>query len=244
METFEKWFLWFMLYSVIGWVYETILCSVKEHRFINRGFLNGPYCPIYGVGAVVNLLVMGNLKNPALLFVCGALLDCTLEYLTSWGMETLFHARWWDYSDKPLNINGRVCMLGAVAFGAFTTVLVLIIHPFLIEKLSFITDKIRDMLFYITATIFIADSVYTFIGFSPFNKLLGNIAKPSLAGMCRPEELNREAESLRFILNSQIRRMLRAFPALKSTRYGSVVDRLREHIADLEQKRRELFGKK
>ena len=119
MDNIKDIFLWFLLYSCIGWIYETILCSVKERRFINRGFLNGPYCPIYGVGAVVNLLALGRFTNPAMLFFAGAIMDCTLEYITSWGMEKLFHARWWDYSKKFLNINGRVCLLGAVAVRRF-----------------------------------------------------------------------------------------------------------------------------
>ncbi len=79
MDNIKDIFLWFLLYSCIGWIYETILCSVKERRFINRGFLNGPYCPIYGVGAVVNLLALGRFTNPAVLFFAGAIMDCTLE---------------------------------------------------------------------------------------------------------------------------------------------------------------------
>ena len=139
LEKAETLFLWFMIYSVVGWIYESILCSVAQKKFINRGFLNGPYCPIYGSGAVLVILVLGKLTNPFLLFFAGALLTCSLEYLTSFVMEKLFHARWWDYSKRKFNINGRVCLIGAVVFGAFSTVLVLWIHP-LVTKLTDLTS--------------------------------------------------------------------------------------------------------
>ena len=255
MDNIKDIFLWFLLYSCIGWIYETILCSVKERRFINRGFLNGPYCPIYGVGAVVNLLALGRFTNPAVLFFAGAIMDCTLEYITSWGMEKLFHARWWDYSKKFLNINGRVCLLGAVAFGAFSVVLVLFMHPFFEDKLSFITPEARDILFWVLLALFVGDNVYTLIGFSPFNKLMGKIVTTSTAGMSTPEELEqnkREARELPDLtelaelpvkLNYQIKRMIRSFPALKSTRYESVVDKLRDHMDEIDKRRKELKRK-
>lgn len=77
-----------MIYSIIGWVYESTICSIGHRKLINRGFLNGPYCPIYGTGAVLVLLVLGRIQNPVLLFFAGALVTCSLEYLTSWLMES------------------------------------------------------------------------------------------------------------------------------------------------------------
>lgn len=128
-------FLWVLLYSFIGWVYESIVVSVQQRRPVNRGFLNGPLCPIYGVGAVGAALVLSQVRNPVLLFVVGALLASVLEYVTSWAMEKLFDARWWDYSQYRFNIHGRVCLYGAVIFGAFSVVVVLWTQP-LIESFS------------------------------------------------------------------------------------------------------------
>lgn len=125
----QSWLLWFMFYSVLGWCYESLLCSILQRSFVNRGFLRGPYCPIYGLGAVLDLLMLQNIDHPALLFLGGAALACALEYVVSWGMERLFHARWWDYSDHRFNLNGRICLLGAVAFGAFAVLLIKGIHP-------------------------------------------------------------------------------------------------------------------
>lgn len=140
MKTIETWFLWLMIYSIIGWVYESTICSIGHRKLINRGFLNGPYCPIYGTGAVLVLLVLGRIQNPVLLFFAGAVVTCSLEYLTSWLMEKLFHARWWDYSKRKFNIGGRVCLIGAVVFGAFSVVLVLVLHPFV----KSLTDRLTD----------------------------------------------------------------------------------------------------
>ena len=140
MKTIETWFLWLMIYSIIGWVYESTICSIGHRKLINRGFLNGPYCPIYGTGAVLVLLVLGRIQNPVLLLFAGAVVTCSLEYLTSWLMEKLFHARWWDYSKRKFNIGGRVCLIGAVVFGAFSVVLVLVLHPFV----KSLTDRLTD----------------------------------------------------------------------------------------------------
>ena len=129
-----------MIYSIIGWVYESTICSIGQRKLINRGFLNGPYCPIYGTGAVLVLLVLGRIQNPVLLFFAGAVLTCSLEYLTSWLMEKLFHARWWDYSKRKFNIGGRVCLIGAVVFGAFSVVLILVLHPWV----KSLTDRLTD----------------------------------------------------------------------------------------------------
>ena len=152
MKTLETWFLWLMIYSIIGWVYESTICSIGHKKLINRGFLNGPYCPIYGTGAVLVLLVLGRIQNPVLLFFAGAVVTCSLEYLTSWLMEKLFHARWWDYSKRKFNIGGRVCLLGAVVFGAFSVVLILFLHPWV----KSLTDRLTDTaLSWICAILFV-----------------------------------------------------------------------------------------
>lgn len=137
----ESIFLWLMVYSFFGWVYETILCSIAQRRLVNRGFLLGPICPIYGCGAVLIILVLGRgTENIFGLFLSGAMLACTLEYATSYLMEKLFHARWWDYSKRRYNLNGRVCLEGAVVFGALGVLLLRWIHPavsgWLAENLS------------------------------------------------------------------------------------------------------------
>jgi len=122
--------LWLVLYSAVGWIYETIYHSILEKRLVNRGFLNGPIIPIYGIGAVtVHYALNGIRGNLLFLFLAGAVLACTLEYLTAVLLETLFDMKWWDYSTYKFNLQGRICLLGAVVFGLFSLVMVEWVHP-------------------------------------------------------------------------------------------------------------------
>lgn len=102
--TLEHYFLWFLFYSFVGWMYESILVSCQQHRLVNRGFLNGPLCPIYGTGAILGVAILGNVHNPIIIFLISMVGATILEYTTSWVMEQLFHARWWDYSNFRFNL--------------------------------------------------------------------------------------------------------------------------------------------
>lgn len=112
-------FLLLLLYSFLGWCGEMVYCSLGQRRLCEkRGFLNGPLCPIYGHGALLVLLVLrGGCASPIMTFLLGGVLTTTLEYVTSWAMEKLFHMRWWDYTGRFCNIKGRVCLLNAALFG-------------------------------------------------------------------------------------------------------------------------------
>lgn len=138
------WFLWFVLYGFIGWIYESTLCSVMEKKLVNRGFLNGPVCPIYGTGAVlVTAVFFGRTENLFILFFGSILLTCGAEYLTSVLLEKLFDARWWDYSSQRFNIAGRVSLLGALAFGSLSVLLVLFLHPLVYDFTMLIPPPLR-----------------------------------------------------------------------------------------------------
>lgn len=132
-----KWFLLLMFYSFIGWVYESIVCSIEEKRLINRGFLNGPICPVYGFGGLLVITLLYNrIDNVLLLFLGCMLLTTTLEYITAIILEKMFDARWWDYSSYPLNFQGRICLLGAVVFGVLATLTLRYLHPFTLQILE------------------------------------------------------------------------------------------------------------
>ena len=131
----------FIFASFIGWIYECIYCTVKTTRWQNRGFLFGPICPIYGLGfiggtALIRLPAIsgagtgGGVSLPLLFLVCAAG-SAVLEYSTSFLLEKLFHARWWDYSHIPLNINGRICLPATLGFGAAGTVILGFLLPYL-----------------------------------------------------------------------------------------------------------------
>lgn len=133
----------FFIFAIIGWCMEVILKFIQYHRFINRGFLIGPYCPIYGWGVVAVTVLVGGMftreGTVSEIFWAGYVLCGALEYFTSWYMEKRFHARWWDYSNKPMNLHGRIWVGNLLLFGLASVVIVLWIDPLFfgwVERLS------------------------------------------------------------------------------------------------------------
>jgi len=126
----------FVLFSFLGWLWETFYCAANSGKFTNRGFLFGPVCPIYGTGGLLLKIVFGALKAsgaadaPAwLVFVASMLGSMVLEYSVSWYLEKRFHARWWDYSHAPFNVNGRICLFASLAFGAVGVLAYKVLFP-------------------------------------------------------------------------------------------------------------------
>ena len=126
-----------MIYSFLGWVCETIYCSIIQKHFVNRGFLYGPICPIYGCGALLVLFLLREVKDSFIpLFLSGMVVTTVLEYLTSFILEKLFHMKWWDYSHLHFNINGRVCLLNSCEFGLLSAFVVQVLHPGIVELIG------------------------------------------------------------------------------------------------------------
>ena len=114
-----RYFFWFLIYSFLGWLSETLLYMLRDGKVVKRGFLFGPLCPIYGFGAgLCIMLLYGRVHNVFYVFLLGMLLTSTLEYLTHFFMEKIFHAMWWDYSNRRFNIRGRIYLKGCLLFGA------------------------------------------------------------------------------------------------------------------------------
>lgn len=137
--------LLFACFSMAGWVMEVTLKYIQFHRFINRGYLIGPYCPIYGWGALIITLLAGGALfpkcTPLEAFLVGFFGCGTLEYLVSWAMEKTSHARWWDYSNKPMNLNGRVWIGNLMLFGLAAVAIVYAADPFLLGLFSRMSPK-------------------------------------------------------------------------------------------------------
>ncbi len=135
-----KIFLLFWFFSIIGWVMEVIVCSCYDKKIVNRGFLIGPYCPIYGFGALIMLLISPYKDNLFVCFILALVLCSVLEYFVSYLMEKLFKIRWWDYSNDAFNINGRVCLRNAIAFGALGVIFTRFLNPWfnsIVDNLSY-----------------------------------------------------------------------------------------------------------
>lgn len=155
MMEFAYAYAYFILYAFLGWVCEDLYCGIPKKKFINRGFFYGPYCPIYGVGALLVLYPLLFVKQyPILVFLLGMIITSVLEYVTSWTMEILFKTRWWDYSQRFMNINGRVCLLNSTLFGIMSIVVVYIVHP-----------TVQDFVYHIPFTILMSCLSAFTIGF-------------------------------------------------------------------------------
>lgn len=131
MDNLIKYVLLFFFYSAAGWLLESIYCSIGEKRIINRGFLTGPLCPIYGTAALVmTILIYNPFKDrPLIIFLLGIVLCDIVEYITSYIMEKLFSARWWDYTYEFMNIGGRICLKHTLYWGIISVAFVRVLHP-------------------------------------------------------------------------------------------------------------------
>lgn len=123
-------FRWFIIYSVIGWTYETIFTYMVSGNLSKRGFLFGPLCPIYGLSILIMVLIcsQGSRGITSLIIRC-AFVATAMEYITSSWMEYFFDKRWWDYSDMFMNVNGRICIGATILFGIMGAILIRFIHP-------------------------------------------------------------------------------------------------------------------
>lgn len=162
LEVLTTWFLYFILYSVLGWAVETIYCSLLQGKLAERGFLTGPYCPIYGFGAVFVLIILTPLtSNPLAIFLVGMVITSALEYFASFAMEKIFHMRWWDYSNHHFNIKGRICLLNSTLFGILCLILTLVIHPFIVEVMAKIPFNWLYIIAGVLLVFFGADCIYS-----------------------------------------------------------------------------------
>lgn len=175
--------LWiFIIYAFLGWCSEVAFAAVNKGKFVNRGFLNGPVCPIYGVGMLIVVLCLWSLRDrPLLLFLGSALLTTALEFVTGFVLERFFHDKWWDYSDMPFNIKGYVCLKFTILWGLAASFIIGAIHRFiymLIEKTPFVLGAILLAVF---SAAFIADFIVTLTALVKLPKKLKAMAEAERA---------------------------------------------------------------
>ena len=197
----------------MGWLMEVILTVIKEHKFVNRGFLIGPYCPIYGSGCLLIIILLNRyLDSPIILFFMAIIICSILEYLTSYVMEKIFNARWWDYSDKRFNLNGRICLETMIPFGVLGTLITYVINPFYVKILSSIPEIILNIIAIILFLVFITDIGVSCNVVTTLKKEIKKAEKD------QTEEITKKIRAVlgkRSILH---RRLVHAFPNLKTSR--------------------------
>ncbi len=211
MYDLKTWFLLFMIYSFIGWIIEVINIFLITKKWINRGFLIGPYCPIYGYGSLFIIYFLHSyISNPLVLFLMTIVICSVLEYGTSYIMEKIFKARWWDYSSSKFNLNGRICLVNMILFGIGGCLILYIANPLITYSLSLIPSQILTITAILFFLIFITDNLVSFKVILNFKKVATNIRKDST------EEISKKVKAVLSNRSFLGKRLMNAFPDVKA----------------------------
>lgn len=194
-----------MIYSSLGWICEVFATYDKKKGFVNRGFLIGPYCPIYGISSILMILLLSHFQDILVLFSASLIICSTAEYITSYLMEKIFNARWWDYSKKPFNLNGRICLRNSLFFGIMGALLIKYINPFITSCVLMMSVNATNILFYIILIIFIIDNIVSF-------KIVFKIKQTTK--FIKMDNTREITEKVKEILNKTFfgKRVVKAFP--------------------------------
>jgi uncharacterized membrane protein len=258
MNNFWILFLVFTVYSFLGWLTESIFCSVPVGKFINRGFLIGPFCPVYGLGGVLVVSILTQFQHDVIaLYLAGVILTSLLEYLTGFALEKIFHTTYWDYSSHRFNLRGRVCLQNSLLFGVMCVVGMLYIHPALMRFLNLIPAMILPFISIGFMVYFICDAVVTIHAILQLNGKLSELQQ--ILDEMKERASNAAAETLenlqakigdfldddtRINLRTQYekkekieadikffqRRVIDAFPTMKSIQNNESLQRIKEAI--------------
>ena len=224
-------FLLFMFYSFFGYILEITNCSIREKKLVlNRGFFLGPYLPIYGVSC----LLMGSFiirykSDLVTVFVMSAFVCTTVEYITSYGLEKIFKARWWDYSDRRFNIEGRVCLFNAFLFGIGGVFFTYVLNPVVVSIIGKLPILALRIVAIILLALFLIDVMITITTLYQVKvssiKFKSRDVTAELTKIIR-EELTKKRD---IKTNFFVRHMLNAFPQIKTSDYNSPLSKLKRY---------------
>ena len=203
-------FILFIFYSMIGWIIEVLDQFYRKKRFINRGFLIGPYCPVHGIGALLMVLLLSGITDSYIILFFSASLICTiLEYITSFLLEKIFKARWWDYSCYKFNLNGRVCLQNSIFFGIAGVFIVKIANPFVVK---FIMQNVSDLnvICLVFGIVFTLDLFISFNVIVKFKNITNILTKDST------EEISNRVKKTLAKKSILFKRLINDFPNLKN----------------------------
>lgn len=230
-----KFFLLFIIYSFVGWIVEIVYNGFVHKKFVNRGFLIGPYCPIYGFGALLVTVFLTQFRdNFIVAFVMSIFLFSILEYSTSYLMEKIFKARWWDYSEYKFNINGRICLETMIPFGLLGCFVIYVTDPLLKSLFSLMNPLFIKILAIILLVIFIADLIVSL-------KIINSFKKTAITFLKRDntEEITKKVKA--FLLKKSVwtKRLMQAFPKVKAVISNINIDFIKTKL-ELKKTKREL----
>ena len=249
----DLYFIYFIIYSFIGFILETTYVFLMDKKLTQRGFLWGPVIPIYGFGALAIIIALSSYKNKiVLIFVLGIILTSTLEYITSYVMEKLFDMRWWDYSQRKYNINGRICLRNSLMIGILSVLLIQWIHPLISQfTLSFSNNtlKILASVSFVMLMIDWTWSMLEVLNFKHYiqemdilrNKALDYLREQKIIGnvkdfmMMQDEFIDEKYKNLRTRIHQRHldfqqrqKRLLARFPLITSKRYEDIIEKIKE----------------
>lgn len=239
MEMFLYYFLIFFIYSVLGWIAESIFVSVKKKKIVNRGFLVGPYCPIYGFGALIMVIYIYQYKGNLFTVFILSLVICTiLEYITSYLMEKLYKARWWDYSDRTFNLNGRVCGLNAILFGVAGVFTVYVTQPIFdiffinINKILLIVMTILFLFIFVIDTI-ISSNIVKKLRYNLSNVELKKDSTQEMKRLVQEVLDKSQTKTISFLES----RLIKAFPSVDLKTFFKIKNKKSKRIRDMFKKK-------
>ena len=207
-----KLFLLFIIYAFLGWIIEMFYNYFEHKKFVNRGFLIGPYCPIYGVGGLIVTIFLTKYKDSIFVtFGMSVILFALLEYFTSYLMEKLFKARWWDYSDKKFNINGRICLETLIPFGILGCVAIYVVNPLIFSLFSLINISILRIFAVIIFIVFLIDFLISVKIINSFKDTAVRFLKKD-----NTEEITKKVKEILISKSIWTKRLIESFPKVKA----------------------------
>ena len=225
------WF--FFIYAFLGWCTEVVYAALVHGKFVNRGFLNGPVCPIYGFGVVIVLCALEPIRNNfALLYLGSVVLTTALEFITGFVLDKLFHKHWWDYSKEHFNIKGYICLKFSLIWGFACLIVVDIVHPVIHEFVKLLPDKISIVILIIFTFAIISDMAVTVLGINKTNKYL-------MLMQATAKELRELSDSIGTELSDKAVHVAEKHESAKAERENRI-ENIRGKISELQKKYDEL----
>lgn len=250
---------YFFVYGFLGWCTEVCFQALSKGKLVNRGFLNGPICPIYGVGVVLVVWILEPLAPHGTILFFGSIVLCSLlEWITGFLLEKLFHQKWWDYSNEPFNIGGYICLRFSIMWGFACVFAVYLLHPTIVWLLSLIPHTAGILILSVLGACFVTDCLATINTMLGLNRILKHldhsaaklrkvsdeITESLYEGAMKArsdfEEHKEHLEKLHLEkkLSRSHKRLLKAFPGASSTKYEDAMRTLRDHMKEHKKHRR------
>ena len=244
-NTFFHLLTYFVIYSFLGWVLESVVRTICERKIINTGFLIGPFCPIYGFGAIIMILFLDFFKNSIIVLFIMSLIALTIwEYIVGALLEKLFHTKYWDYSNHKFNYKGRICLTNSIAWGILGVLFIKYIHPFIIHIMQYVDFTYIAIIASVIALILFIDAIISIVKIKNIKSTLEKIEKineqikQTLLELKDKEKISANDNIQNLIHNLKMRRdrtvkhlykrayrLKKAFPAINTKEFTEILNK-------------------